>query len=204
MGSPPQIETIGAPHSSDRAPGTARPSSISLIVDLYSRMRPQPVQVRLQACSGSSIMTIGNFLRAAKCACVATYFARFAVIFSGYLIQLSSAPLRGRICWPPASGYLRNARKSPRFCSMIAIPRQRVQRKIISVQMILQIKHAGKSGSRKFLFIPRAVGVLLFHQMRNRAADRPDLHGRQQPANQSIPTPSATACSTPWPFSVGS
>ena len=36
----------------------------------YSRMRPQPVQVRLQACSGSSISTSGkrfsrdSFLRA--------------------------------------------------------------------------------------------------------------------------------------------
>jgi len=27
----------------------------------YSRMRPQPVQVRLQACNGSSISTSGNF-----------------------------------------------------------------------------------------------------------------------------------------------
>ena len=33
----------------------------SLIVDLYSRIRPHPVHVRLQACNGSSIITIGNF-----------------------------------------------------------------------------------------------------------------------------------------------
>ena len=37
-------------------------TSFCLIVDSYSRMRPQPVQVKLQACSGSSIRTIGNFL----------------------------------------------------------------------------------------------------------------------------------------------
>ncbi len=52
--------THGAPHSST----AARHSSIdsrSLIEVLYSRIRPQPVQVRLQACKGSSISTSGNF-----------------------------------------------------------------------------------------------------------------------------------------------
>src|ERR1700733_836800 len=60
MGSPPQSETMGAPQSSTafRHSSTV---NISLIVDLYSRMRPQPVQVRLQAWSGSSIITSGNF-----------------------------------------------------------------------------------------------------------------------------------------------
>ena len=49
MGSPPQMETMGAPHSST----AVRHSSTgirSVMVDSYSRMRPQPVQVRLQAC----------------------------------------------------------------------------------------------------------------------------------------------------------
>ncbi len=61
MGSPPQIETIGAPQSSTAARHSST-VSISLMVDLYSRMRPQPVHVRLQACNGSSIITSGNFL----------------------------------------------------------------------------------------------------------------------------------------------
>src|SRR5579864_40209 len=87
MGSPPQIDTIGAPHSSDAARHCST-VIISFIVDLYSRMRPQPVHVRLQACKGSSIITIGNFLAPRK-RCVATYFARFAVIFKGYLNSLS-------------------------------------------------------------------------------------------------------------------
>src|SRR6266404_6414354 len=59
-GSPPQIETIGASHS------TAEPRQSSrLIMSLrlveYSRMRPQPVQVRLQVCSGSNWSTSANF-----------------------------------------------------------------------------------------------------------------------------------------------
>src|ERR1700757_2564889 len=58
-GSPPQILTIGAPHSSTEARHSST-VSFSLIVCTYSRMRPQPVQVRLQACSGSSISTSGN------------------------------------------------------------------------------------------------------------------------------------------------
>ncbi len=48
MGSPPQSETIGAPQSSTAFKHSST-VNISLMVDLYSRMRPQPVQVRLQA-----------------------------------------------------------------------------------------------------------------------------------------------------------
>src|SRR5881398_1583092 len=59
-GSPPQMETMGALHSS----AAARQSS-KLIMSLsdveYSRIRPQPVQVRLQVCSGSSCKTMANF-----------------------------------------------------------------------------------------------------------------------------------------------
>src|ERR1700730_5619122 len=79
------METTGAPHSSDAARHCST-VIISLIVDLYSRMRPHPVHVRLQACKGSSIITIGNF-SAPRRRWLATYFARFAVIFNGYLIH---------------------------------------------------------------------------------------------------------------------
>src|SRR5712692_10592541 len=94
MGSPQQMETTGAPHSSeaDRHCSTV---IISLIVDLYSRIRPHPVHVRLQACKGSSIITIGN-LSAPRRRCVATYFARFAVIFNGYLIHSPGLSIYGR------------------------------------------------------------------------------------------------------------
>src|SRR5215831_1682002 len=43
----------------------------------YSRMRPQPVQVRLQACSGSSISTIGKRLLIIGCG------LRFSPVFGG-------------------------------------------------------------------------------------------------------------------------
>src|ERR1039458_6617576 len=91
MGSPPQIETIGAPHSSDAATHCST-LIISLIVDLYSRIRPHPVHVRLQACKGSSIRTIGNFSGPHR-RWLATYRARFAVIFNGYLIHSPGLPL---------------------------------------------------------------------------------------------------------------
>src|SRR5690242_19381962 len=79
------METTGAPQSSTAArhSGTL---NISLIVDLYSRMRPHPVQVRLQACSGSSISTMGNFAVPRR-RLLAMYRARLAVIFKGYLIH---------------------------------------------------------------------------------------------------------------------
>src|SRR4249919_2439861 len=58
--------TMGAPHSSTDARHSST-LSFSLIVLEYSRMRPQPVQVRLQACSGSSIITSGKRLLIMGC-----------------------------------------------------------------------------------------------------------------------------------------
>src|ERR1700722_5894944 len=59
-GSPPQMETIGASHSTADARQSSR-DIMSLRLVEYSRMRPQPVQVRLQVCSGSSCSTMANF-----------------------------------------------------------------------------------------------------------------------------------------------
>src|SRR6185369_8698214 len=58
-GSPPQMETIGASHSS----ATSRHFSsgtMSLRLVEYSRMRPHPVHVKLQVCKGSSCNTMAN------------------------------------------------------------------------------------------------------------------------------------------------
>src|ERR1700685_2059103 len=85
MGSPPQMETIGAPQSSSAARHCST-VSVSLIVDLYSRIRPQPVHVILQPCSGSSIITKGNFF-SRRIAFPARYPVKLAVILSGNLIQ---------------------------------------------------------------------------------------------------------------------
>src|SRR2546421_7127427 len=59
-GSPPQIETIGALHSW-AAPRQSSSGIMSLSEVEYSRIRPQPVQVRLQVCNGSSCKTVANF-----------------------------------------------------------------------------------------------------------------------------------------------
>src|SRR6266404_7164953 len=59
-GSPPQIETMGASHSSADARQSSR-GIMSLRLVEYSRIRPQPVQVRLQVCNGSSWSTRANF-----------------------------------------------------------------------------------------------------------------------------------------------
>src|SRR5579872_1167606 len=66
MGSPPQMETTGAPHSSAAFRHWAS-ESFCVMVDSYSRMRPQPVQVRLQVCSGSNISTSGKRLLIMGC-----------------------------------------------------------------------------------------------------------------------------------------
>src|SRR5579883_733408 len=86
MGSPPQMETMGAPHSSTAARHCST-VSLSLIVDLYSRIRPQPVQVRLHASKASSIITSRNFsLPPSRLPPI--YFARSTVIRSGNLIKV--------------------------------------------------------------------------------------------------------------------
>src|SRR5437660_10491629 len=74
IGSPPQMETIGAPHSSTAAKHSSS-GTRWVMVDSYSRMRPQPVQVRLQAWSGSSINTIGN-----RSALVSFFLTRYPAI----------------------------------------------------------------------------------------------------------------------------
>src|SRR5436190_2151598 len=58
-GSPPQIETIGASHSWADARQSSRLIMSFRLVE-YSRIRPQPVQVRLQVCNGSSCSTIAK------------------------------------------------------------------------------------------------------------------------------------------------
>src|SRR5689334_6730869 len=58
-GSPPQIETIGALHSAAAARQSAS-GNTSLSEVEYSRIRPQPVHVRLQVCNGSSWRTMAN------------------------------------------------------------------------------------------------------------------------------------------------
>src|SRR6266851_5937259 len=59
-GSPPQIEIMGALHSF-AAPRQSSRLIMSLSEVEYSRIRPQPVQVRLQVWSGSSCRTVANF-----------------------------------------------------------------------------------------------------------------------------------------------
>src|ERR1043166_5668296 len=87
-GSPPQIETIGALHSS-AAPRQSSRLIMSLSEVEYSRMRPQPVQVRLQVCSGSSCRTVAN-LFVPRSLCPMMWPAIFVVRASGNLIKPST------------------------------------------------------------------------------------------------------------------
>src|SRR5215471_18900339 len=55
-GSPPQMETIGASHSRADSRQSSR-LIMSLRLVEYSRIRPQPVHVKLQVCNGSNCST---------------------------------------------------------------------------------------------------------------------------------------------------
>src|SRR5271156_1832845 len=114
MGSPPQSETIGAPHSSTafRHSSTV---NISLIVDLYSRMRPQPVHVRLQACSGSSIITSGNFC-APLIFLPVRYPAMLVVKLKGTLIHYPRFFFQSDAATPPRESAYRQNSADPYAC----------------------------------------------------------------------------------------
>ena len=59
---------------------------MSLRMVEYSRMRPQPVQVRLQVCSGSSCKTIANF-GVLRSLCLMMWLAIFFVSANGKRIS---------------------------------------------------------------------------------------------------------------------
>src|SRR5208282_3115461 len=91
------MDTIGASHSI----ATARHFSIgtmSLRLVEYSRMRPQPVQVRLQVCSGSSCKTIANF-GVLRSLCLMMWLAIFFVRANGkriiYFTEATSVEVAG-------------------------------------------------------------------------------------------------------------
>src|SRR5437588_1091768 len=84
-GSPPQMEIIGALHSS-AAPRQSSRLIMSLSDVEYSRIRPQPVHVRLQVCNGSSWSTVANFF-VPRSLWPTMYAAIFAVSGKGNLIK---------------------------------------------------------------------------------------------------------------------
>src|SRR5580693_351575 len=89
------METMGAPHSLAEARQSSK-DIMSLRLVEYSRMRPHPVQVRLQVWSGSSCNTKAN-LGVRSILCLTIWAAILAVIASGNrinLIYLGQIPIR--------------------------------------------------------------------------------------------------------------
>src|SRR5438876_3401071 len=108
------MEIIGALHSS-AAPKQSSRLIMSLRLVEYSRIRPQPVQVRLQVCSGSSCKTRANF-GVLRNLCLMMWPAIFADNASGNRIGINEigptdewSP--GRELEPPAG--LRQAGAAP-------------------------------------------------------------------------------------------
>src|SRR5204862_4929405 len=103
-GSPPQMEIIGALHSV-AAPRQSSRLIMSLSEVEYSRIRPQPVHVRLQVCNGSSCRTVANFF-VPRSLCPITYAAIFAVSGKGNLIGARIVTRRSDVsmCGPNAHG----------------------------------------------------------------------------------------------------
>src|SRR5436190_13825550 len=89
-GSPPQIDTIGALHSC-AAPRQSSRLIMSLSEVEYSRIRPQPVQVRLHVCKGSSCSTVANFF-VPRSLCPMMYAAILLVSARGNLIEARMLP----------------------------------------------------------------------------------------------------------------
>src|ERR1700761_1620916 len=87
-GSPPQMDTMGASHSI-AASRHFSSGTMSLREVEYSRMRPQPVQVRLQVCKGSNCRTIANF-GVLRSLCLMMWLAIFFVSAKGKRIVYSA------------------------------------------------------------------------------------------------------------------
>src|SRR6202158_1343366 len=77
-----------------------------------------------------------------------------------------------------------------RTAQFILIARQRIQREIVLIQMVLQIKNAGKAGAGEFRLFPSSLAGLLFGEIADAALNHPFrgqfvLLARGQQADQS-------------------
>src|SRR3989442_1715164 len=119
-GSPPQMETIGASQSLAAwrhfSSGTMSLSDVE-----YSRIRPQPVQVRLHVCSGSSCKTMANF-GVLRTLCLMMWPAIFADNANGNRIVLAELSdlfwsfccRNNLVCWRGGRISLHQARQKER------------------------------------------------------------------------------------------
>src|SRR5262249_20761922 len=152
--SPPQIEMIGAPHSSTAAKHSST-VSFSVIVERYSRMRPQPVQVRLQACSGSSIMTSGNFWTRRS-----RWLAMYAVV--------ATVSRRGNRIGHPLTGLseaIRNRAVSHGAARRSHVAPERTDRKRLAIEVVVtQVEDQREPRASRGVLVPRSIPVLVIDQ----------------------------------------
>src|SRR5947208_12672053 len=147
-GSPPQMLTTGVPASSTDIKHSST-LSFSLMESSYSRMRPQPVQVRLHACSGSSMSTSGNrFVRASFLRRM--YPAIESVMPRGKGMGVVSGLFVGLVA------HHRFGRRVRRY----QIPADRHEREVERVVVVLQVEDLGEPGAGERVLVPGAVVAL--------------------------------------------
>src|SRR5207248_2382149 len=158
IGSPPQMETTGAPHSST-AKRHSSSGTRSVIVFSYSRIRPHPVQVRLQACSGSSISTMGKRLLIIGCGVrfspVLDARMRKGLAASGFAATVFCHSGRGRILflimYPAMPAVIESGNLM--VCPLILRSgfhksSEREQWKIVLVHVVVQVENLGEARAR--------------------------------------------------------
>src|ERR1700690_1693430 len=185
-GSPPQMATTGASHSS-KAARHCSTVNISLLLGAERPFPPlAPPQLMELPPRGSNESITANLclprnFRVARCLAESKTRPR------GYRIRfLDGAPLarcihpltRPEIAWLEFRGAI-----FFRALGLIAIARQCVHRERILVEVILQIEDARKTGAREVVFTPRSVGVLLLYQVGRCPRDRRiiRIRARHQP-----------------------
>src|SRR5438477_12694301 len=102
---------MGALHSR-AAPRQSSSGIMSLSEVEYSRIRPQPVQVRLQVCNGSSCKTVANFF-VPRTLWPMMYAAILVVSVIGYLMEAARYRRRAE-CQPLGPVDLFNSATTPR------------------------------------------------------------------------------------------
>ena len=97
-----------------------------------------------------------------------------AVRLRGTLIHYPQCPLIR--CFISSAGICK-AKDLRRPLRMLSIARERVQRKRIPVQVILQVENARETRAGKFLFVPGTVFILVFGEPAQPRVRQPDRSG---------------------------
>src|SRR5690606_16580791 len=159
-GSPPAMDTIGAPHSSTAA------TACSTGMRRFSTsagcwILPQPAQARLQANSGSSSRSSGNFFLPRSL--FLRMWVPIRMLWRSGMLTVLGPPSAGRstpspMCSPRGALHPASRRAS---CRTSHVAAQGADREDEPVEVVVDVEVAGEAGAGEVLLVPVAVRPLV-------------------------------------------